>query len=104
MTALTGAILLILVSVAVFYALFARNAFGAPSIVFSQGEVVKTRGTIPDRVLREVSDIVQRAAVTGTIRFDGEYHATFSDDFPEPVQQRIRNVLNMMRGPLQKPG
>ena len=97
-------ILTIVVAVILFRAGFSHPLAGLPYVGFSDGEIVKTRGDVPPRILREVIDIARCARATGTITFNDPYHASFSSGFPEPLQQRIRNVLAMHRGPGQTSG
>ncbi len=52
------------------------------------------KGSISSRVLREISEIIaQQPGLRGYLWIETSGRWKFSSSIPEPIQQRIRNVL-----------
>lgn len=96
---LVATLLLIGVAGLLFLVLFWGSLVDSrPLLRFENGQAVQKKGKIPPQILREVEEIAGRARASGTVWFEPDSRPSFSEDFPEGAQQRIRNVLHLGRG------
>ncbi len=68
--------------------------FASILIDLKDDSVTLGKGTISSRTLREISEIiVQQPGLRGYLWIETSGRWKFSGSVPEPIQQRIRNVL-----------
>ncbi|MGC4015519.1 MAG: DUF3634 family protein [Luteolibacter sp.] len=58
------------------------------------GRAAAVKGSFPHRILSDISDVFTAyPELNGSIRSFGQGRYTFSSGIPEPLRQRVRNVL-----------
>ncbi|OYU99260.1 MAG: hypothetical protein CFE26_25985 [Verrucomicrobiales bacterium VVV1] len=66
-------------------------------IDLKDGSAALGKGTFPARIVREISEIItHEPSLRGYLWIEKSNRWKFSDSIPEPIQQRIRNVLGSL--------
>lgn len=70
------------------------SLFHTEWIEIRHGRAEAVRGGFPSRILSDISDIFAAYPdLRGNVRSFGNRRYTFSGGIPEPLRQRVRNVL-----------